>query len=43
MNEKAIILNILNEPTTIYSWKAAENKKVINLAVDEFIPLLTIG
>ena len=37
------MLNILNDPITIYSWNAAENKNVINLAVPEFIPLLIIG
>jgi hypothetical protein len=43
MKEKASILNILNDPITMYSWKAAENKNVMNLAVPEFMPLLIIG
>jgi hypothetical protein len=43
INENASILNILNDPMTMYSWKAAENKNVMNLAVPEFIPLLIIG
>jgi len=43
INVNAIMLKILKLPTTIYSWKAAETKKVKSFAVLLLNPLLIKG